>query len=355
MPVAWGWIPNLTGDCFFGYDGAHSFLSKNSGAKECEKKYTHISDTDNSAEWTIKYKFLEDGKILAEMRLNNDDLRMSADISVIDKRGITSFTMKNVDNKDEMEKYFEILHLCFKSEFHKHTHHSDDDRRGADRLLIPVIVEDKKIAIEKICEQYVKKVSNYPIILKALKEKRRKEMREGKIGTEKENEFHELYILARGEFQYGSFFTDLFSNDLGSISELRKKSLNMGPELVNSIFDGFTDLDRKKENERMVDLAEKTTKMTDEIKELSKVTLKKTEEMNTLTKEMNTLTGDLRTLTWFVLIATLIAGCATVISILSSLYPEHIIIETVIVAIFAVVILSIFWRWTKKEIARNVN
>lgn len=146
----YGWVPILSGNIFLGFHNQKKrdeiILADYIEPKCCVRNY---------------YSHPQDPKRLSKIEIGiPEQCIVSVNIEEICINGLIKF---NFDTKLETEKpivrkiILQIAYNSIKDFYHLHIHHSHDD----DYIQTPVIAANMEEAVEKILEQYKKKIVKY--------------------------------------------------------------------------------------------------------------------------------------------------------------------------------------------------
>jgi len=359
MRSGWGWIPNISANFLSNHltlENTFSNIRDVTGkplVKNTNDEYvveTNYSDREDSKiPWTICYRIPKnhDDLVIPVRMFRKEKLLLEGNISVYDHRGMAKFTAEKYDEQyhNDVDEFLIVLYLDFKSKFHEHTHHSPEMKKIGPDLLLTLaficsddktkIADEFKIAVKKVSEQYIMKVTSYPITLKKFEER----IHDGQI--------HDLYVLARGEFVYGSCYVEMFSKELSKEYPLHKFIISAGPESTSAVFYGCVDFDRIKINDELKEFNSET-------KTLSKETMRLTKEMTALTRDTKNLSKDVKNLTWLVLMITIVTVIVSALSILSDIYPEQSQaiswVVLIIVIVIVIIVLYAVQKWRSQKL-----
>ncbi len=231
--IFWGWIPILTKKVLFEY--LIDRLEQNGWEKVSEEEkesiryilktdeiqcYRYYDSEDKNGKKFKAIICITDYKIIhVFMHDSEDNIKAHSECTIHDD-GIVEIKL---DSDTASTKVAKRIYILIRNVYHSHTHHGAYD----DLLLKPVIADNKKEAIEKILNQYEKKIIEYHRTIK------------DDIENEKDFPLAIKQITkSNGEMAYALAFTELtklqikepesynsiFSNSIQSINVLAKET-----------------------------------------------------------------------------------------------------------------------------------
>lgn len=231
--IFWGWIPILTKKVLFEY--FIDQLEQNGWEKvsEDEKEsiryilktneircYRYYDSEDKNGKKFKAIVCINNYKIIhVFMHDSEDNIKAHAECAIHDD-GIVEIKL---DSDESSTKIAKRIYILIRDIYHSHTHHGMYD----DLLLKPVIADNKKEAIEKILNQYEKKIIEYHRVIKEDIEKQKDFPEAIKQITKFNGEM--TYALAFTKLtklhnQEHEIYNSIFSNSIQSINVLAKET-----------------------------------------------------------------------------------------------------------------------------------